>query len=115
MNGTIVATGNIVLTNTDNFSSTPTSNYPALVSEALITGSRMGSAVINGLVYGATGISIPRGTSNTINGSLISGGDMDLDRGSDWTITYDSDLASDPPPYFTEGSGSATGTGWKEI
>jgi len=104
-NGTIVATGNIVLTNTDNFASTPTSNYPALVSDATITGSRMGSATINGLVYAATSIDIPRGTSNTINGSMISGGDIDLNRGTSWAITYDSDLASDPPPYF-EGTGS---------
>jgi len=114
-NGTIVATGNIVLTNTDNFASTPTSNYPALVSDATITGNRMGSAIINGLVFAATSINIPRGTSNTINGSLISGGDIDLNNGSGWSITYDSDLASDPPPYFIEGSGSATGDGWVEL
>jgi len=114
-NGTLVATGNIVLTNTNNFVSTPTSNYPALVSDATITGNRMDSAIINGLVYAATSINFPRGTSNTVNGSLISGGDIDIDRGSGWSITYDSDLASDPPPYFTEGSGSATGDGWKEI
>ena len=47
---------------------------------------------------------------------IISGGDIDLDSEDDpeWTITYDSDLASDPPPYFTEGSG-ATGDGWVEL
>lgn len=112
-NGTIVATGNIVLTNTDNFTSTPTSNYPALVSDATITGSQMGSATINGLVFAATSINLPRGTGNTINGSLLSGGDIDLNRGTSWVITYDSDLASDPPPYFTEGN--ATGANWTEI
>jgi len=117
-NGTIVATGNIVLTNTDNFVSTPTSNYPALVSDATITGNRMGSSTINGLVFGASAINFPRGSSNTINGSLISGGDISLNDGS-WTITYDSDLDSDPPPYFTFPSGTAsvtaTGANWDEI
>ena len=114
-NGTIVSTGNIILTNTDNFSSTPTSNYPALVSDAAITGNRMGSATINGLVFATTSISFPRATSNTINGSLISGGNVTLTSGSGWAITYDSDLANNSPPYFTEGTASTTGDSWIEL
>jgi len=116
-NGTLVATGNIVFTNTDDFDSTPTDNYPALVSGATITGNRMKTATIRGLVYAATSINIPRGDDNTIEGSIISGGDIDLDNEDDpeWTITYDSDLASDPPPYFTEGAGGATGDDWVEL
>jgi hypothetical protein len=50
-----------------------------------------------------------------VNGSLISGGDIDVDDGSGWTITYDSDLASNPPPYFSAGTGTATGDGWVEL
>ena len=114
-NGTIVAGGNIVFTNTDNFNSTPTGNYPALVSGATVTGSRMGSATINGLVYAATSISIPRGMNNTVNGSLVSGGDIDLTNGSGWSVTYDADLAADPPPHFSAGAGGATGAGWVEL
>jgi len=116
-NGTLVATGNIVFTNTDNFDSTPAGNYPALVSGATITGNRMKTATVRGLVYAATSISIPRGDDNTILGSVISGGNISLtnEDGPQWTITYDADLATDPPPYFTEGGGGATGDGWVEL
>jgi len=113
-NGTIIATGNIVLTNTDNFSSTPTDNYPAMATDGIITGSRMGSGTINGLVFAAGNVTLSRATNNTINGSVIAGGDIDMTRGSGWAITYDSDLASDPPPYITL-SGGVTGDNWKEL
>ena len=115
VNGTIVATDNIVLTNTDNFRANPTGDYPALVSDATITGNRMGTAIINGLVFAAASISLPRGTNNTVNGSLISAGDIDLNSGTGWAITYDADLASDPPPYFSAGTGGTTGDGWVEL
>lgn len=114
-NGTIVATGNIVLTNADNFSSNPTSNYPALVSDGKITGGKMGTSTINGLLFAATSIDINQGSNNTINGSIISAGNIDMKSGPGWSVTYDSNLASNPPPYFTAGSGSASGDGWREI
>ena len=114
-NGTIIATGNIVLTNTDNFTLNPTSNYPALVSDGKITGNKLAASTINGLVFAATSIDINQGTNNTINGSIISAGNIDMKNGSGWSVTYDSGLASDPPPYFTAGSGSASGDGWQEI
>ncbi|MBN1870631.1 MAG: pilus assembly PilX N-terminal domain-containing protein [Candidatus Omnitrophica bacterium] len=114
-NGTIIATGNIVLTNTDNFMSNPASNYPALVSGGRITGNKLATSTINGLLFAATSIDIDQGSNNTVNGSLISAGNIGLTKGSGWSITYDSDLADNPPPYFSAGSGSASGDGWQEI
>jgi len=112
-NGTVVATGSIDLERADSFTSTPTDNYPALVSDASVNADRMENSTINGLVYAATQINMSRLDTVTIEGSLISSGDIDLDRGSTLVITYDLDLASDPPPYFS--AGSTTGAGWDEI
>ena len=115
INGTIIATGNIVVTNTDNLTVTPTSNYPALVSDAKITGGKLKTSTINGLIYAATSIDLNLGLNNTINGSIISPGNIDLKNGSGWSLTYDADLALNSSPYFTAGSGSASGDGWQEI
>jgi Tfp pilus assembly protein PilX len=115
INGTIVATGNIVLTNADNLISNPSSNYPALVTAGNITGKKMKTANISGLVFAAGSIAIDQGANNTINGSIISSTNMSLKNGSGWSVTYDSNLASNPPPYFTAGSGSASGDGWQEL
>lgn len=115
-NGTIIATGDIVLTNTDNFLSGPSSNYPALVSGGKITGQNIKTSTINGLLFAAVSIDLNGAVDNTVSGSLISGGDIEMKNGSGWSVTYDSDLASDPPPYFTAGGGSsASGDGWREI
>jgi Tfp pilus assembly protein PilX len=115
-NGTLIAGGNIVLTNVDNFTSTPTSNYPALVAGGDVRGDNMTEANITGLIFAADDITIDDGEDNTVNGSLISGDDFSIQDGADWSITYDADLASNPPPYFSDGSaGSATGNNWKEI
>ena len=113
-NGTIIATGNIILMNTDDFVSNPTSDYPALVTEGDITGLNMGTANINGLVFAAGDIALGSASNNTINGSTIAGGKIDMKTGSGWSITYDSNLASDPPPYFLEGGGPS-GSNWHEI
>ncbi|MCK5083705.1 MAG: hypothetical protein KAR31_12415, partial [Candidatus Omnitrophica bacterium] len=115
INGTIIATGNIVLTNTDNLTVTPTSDYPALVSDGKITGGKLKTSTINGLIFAATSIDLNQGANNVINGSIISAGDIDMKNGSGWSITYDANLASNPPPNFTAGSGSASGDGWQEI
>lgn len=115
-NGTIVATGDIVLTNTDNFTANPTSNYPALVSEGKINGDKMKDANIAGLVYATGNIQMNDGKDNTITGTIISGNKINIKDGEGWTLTYDSDIVSDPPPYFSEsGAGGATGDDWKEI
>ena len=103
------------MTNTDNFIVTPRANYPALVSGGKITGQKLATSLINGLLFAATSIDINQATNNVINGSIISGGNIDMKDGLGWLVTYDSDLVSDPPPYFTAGSGSASGDGWKEI
>ena len=115
-NGTIVATGNIILSKTDNFTLNPTSNYPALISGGNITSSqKMKTANINGLIFAVGDIVINMATNNTVSGSVISGGKTDVKNGSGWLVTYDSNLASDPPPYFSEGNGGASGDGWREI
>jgi hypothetical protein len=115
-NGTIVATGNIDLTNTDNFRITPASNYPALVTASNISGNRMGTANIRGLVFAAGTITLNQGANNTVFGAIVSGGSADFKNGSGWSIIYNANLATNPPPYFTAaGGGSASGNGWKEI
>lgn len=115
-NGTLIAGGNIVLTNADNFTSTPTSNYPALVANTDINGNNMTEANISGLLFAGDDINMDDGEDNTINGSLIAGDKTSMEDGDDWTITYDADLASNPPPYFTGGGViGATGNNWKEI
>jgi hypothetical protein len=115
-NGTIVATGDIELTNTDNFRSQPTSNYPALVTNSNINGNKMGTANINGLIFATGTVTLTKGANNRVVGAIISGGSADFKNGSGWSITYNASLASNPPPYFTGGGGgNASGDGWKEI
>ncbi len=114
-NGTIVATGNIELNNTDNFTSRPASNYPALVTASNISGNKMGTADIRGLVFAAGTITLNQAANNTIVGAIVSGGSADFKNGSGWSMTYNTNLASHPPPYFTAGGGHASGDEWKEI
>lgn len=117
INGSIIATGNIVLQDSKGITINPTSPYPALVSAGNINGNKLKNSSINGLVYAGEDITFNQSKNNTFNGTLIANEDISIQNSSNITIIYNSNIQSNPPPYFS-GGGSVTITpqkDWNEI
>jgi cytoskeletal protein CcmA (bactofilin family) len=117
INGSIIATGNIVLQNSKGITINPTSPYPALVSAGDINGNKLQNSSINGLVYAGEDITFNQSKNNTFNGTLIADEYISIQNSSNLTIIYNPNIQSNPPPYFS-GGGSVTITpqkDWNEV
>ncbi len=114
INGSIIATGNIDMEDSAGITINPGSGFPALVSKKNIKGDRLEDSTINGLTYAMKKIDLNQNKRNTFNGTLISGQETSINiiGGEDFTITYDANLQSNPPPYFGP---ETTVTDWDEI
>ncbi|MFH0779397.1 MAG: hypothetical protein V1928_00890 [Parcubacteria group bacterium] len=100
-NGTLVATRHITLENKNSITITPTGAYPALLAGDDIHANHLSSSTINGLMFAVHDFEIEYGTNLTINGSLMTGHNMNAKNSSGFNITYDQDLKTTPPPYFS--------------
>ncbi len=123
INGSIIATGGITISGSKqnpatNINITPGSNYPALVSGTNIDSSYLQTSTIKGLIYAGNNVSFDNnGTGALFNGSILAGSNISMKQGSDFTVTYDPQIQSNPPPYFSSGGSDATVTpqkDWKE-
>lgn len=117
INGSIIATGNIKMQNSEGITISPDSGYPALVSGNKIKGKELEDSTINGLIYAVDNINLNQNEDNAFNGTLIASGKILMKNGENFTVTYDSDIQSNPPPYFS-GGGAITVTpqrDWNEI
>jgi hypothetical protein len=99
-NGTIIATGNIRFVNSSSIAINPTSPYPALVAMGNIEGNNSASVAINGVTFALGNIVLSNSASVAIYGSLIAGGNFEIKNSAALSVTYDQDIAQDPPPYF---------------
>ncbi|MFA5144301.1 MAG: hypothetical protein WC522_09125 [Candidatus Omnitrophota bacterium] len=109
LNGSIIAEGNISTQSNAVININPSSAYPALV-----TGTNhnitlnIKNSTLNGLIYSSKNITINGNNSNnSISGAIMCGNNFDLTSGNHVTITYDSDIYSNPPPGFS-GGGATT-------
>ncbi|MFH2137509.1 MAG: hypothetical protein ABII88_03240 [Candidatus Omnitrophota bacterium] len=117
-NGTIIAAGNISMTNSDNITITHAGSYPALVSGGDITGNNMADCSITGLIYAANNITLNNNEDGEINGTLIAGNNLILNNGEGLVINYDETIRTACPPYFSGGEEytiSAISGSWTEL
>jgi hypothetical protein len=117
INGSVIATGEIgpqtiivkkkeQIDPIANLTVTPTDNYPAFVSSSNINLETMETSTITGLIYSGGQIILNECSSCTFPGTLISSGDILAQELDNTTITYDSDIISNQPPYFSDGYGA---------
>lgn len=120
INGSIIATGGITISGTNNnratnINITPGSNYPALVAGTNITSSYLQTSAIKGLIYARNNVAFDNNKAGTLfNGSILAGSNISMKQGSGFTVTYNSQLQSNPPPYFSGSGGEATVTPQKD-
>ncbi len=112
INGSIITTKKITATRESDITVNPTSPYPALVADDAISFGRSEDISIDGLIYagadGSGAFDLGRAEGVDITGTIISGGNTDLSRSDGVTITYNSDIISNPPPGITGGGTDAS-------
>lgn len=112
INGSIIATGGITISGSNrnpatNINITPGSNYPALVARTNINSSYLQTSTIKGLIYAGNNVSFDNnGTGTLFSGSILAGSNISMKQGSGFTVTYNSQIQSNPPPYFSSAGGS---------
>ncbi|MFC1666755.1 hypothetical protein ACFL0P_02620 [Candidatus Omnitrophota bacterium] len=91
------------------------SGYPALIAGGNISGDGLSDSTINGLISADGNIDFDNLDTVTMNTSILAGGNISIKTGASFTINYDSDIATNPPPYF-EGyaTGAITTSLWQE-
>lgn len=99
-NGTLIALGNIDFGNVGSASFSPSGAYPALVAGGNINANNASSASINGVAFSNGNIVINSAGSISVYGSLIADGNVEIKNSGSVTVTYDSSLPENPPPYF---------------
>ncbi|MBU0759916.1 MAG: hypothetical protein KKC66_04185 [Candidatus Omnitrophica bacterium] len=114
--GTVVAEHNVTLGSED-ITIDAASGYPALIAGNNISGDGLENSAINGLIAAENNIDFDNIKDATINGAILAGNNITMRDGEDFTVNYDSDITSNPPPYFSGYGGTTTVTtqGWNEI
>lgn len=113
-NGTIIATGNINFNNESNITVLSGSNNVALIAGGQMLGNSASDMIIDGLVYGTAGITFNSQSNVSCTGALVSPSSITDNSSTNFTLTYDPDLASNVPLYFSDAD--ATGVkilAWK--
>lgn len=106
LNGSVIATGNINMSDQSNINITATSPNPALVTEGNLQFQKANNVIINGLVYVGSDMDAnalgQNATNITINGTLIVAGNLNIQNSDDITILTGDDQGSgiiDAPVY----------------
>jgi len=119
LNGTVImASSNkkINMNNRDTITIIPSGNNPALVSAGNILIKATDAINITGLIYSEGSISLRDAVRSVFNGALICADNLNLREIWRVDITYDADIVSDPPPYFSDDSavGGVALSSWQE-
>ena len=99
-NGTIITTGNIKFVNSSSVALNPTSPYPALVAAGNVEGNNSASVAIDGIVYALGNVILSSSASVSVHGSMIADGNFEMKNSSSLSVTYDEDIANNPPPHI---------------
>ena len=105
INGSVIATGDIDLQNSHDVIINPVYPYPTLIAAGDIdadslSDSTLGDSSDGGIVYARGNMSMDNLDTVTFYGNIIAGGNIVMTNGSDFTVTYDSDIESVSPPFF---------------
>lgn len=118
INGTVATTKKITASRESNITVNPTSPNAALLANDAIDFSRSDTITIDSLIYsgadGSGAFNLSRSDTVDITGTIVAGGNVDLSRSNDVTITYDSSIINDPPPGIS-GAGVIPQRDWDEI
>lgn len=115
--GTVIATGNINVSNRTNIHITSADGYPALIAGSSISVSTMSSSTIDGLIYADNNVTFDRLSNVTMNTCILAGNNISIQNGSNFTINYDTNITTNPPPFFSgysAGSATITTSLWQE-
>jgi hypothetical protein len=115
--GTIVATKDIIFDHSKNVKIVPNDNYPALISRGDIQAKSLKNSAVSGLIYTEGEINFKNVENTIFNGSIIAKKDIKITKGKKFQLNYDKKIVSNPPPYFY-GDDSVKITlqkDWKEI
>jgi len=127
LNGSVIvpsANKTVSTTNTDSVTINASGNYPAIASAGAITLSAnkksSSNLTINGLVFTSKNanpsINLRKAENFTFDGAMVSMGKIDLREMINLNMTLDSDIAANPPPYFSDpGSGGVSISNWDEV
>jgi hypothetical protein len=118
LNGSVIApSGNksVSLNSSSNINITPSGNYPAIVAAGNITMTSATGMAINGLVFSQKTIDLRYLTSSNFNGCIVGQSNMDIRNTRGVNFTYNSNIASNPPPYFGGGTQSVVAENWNEV
>ena len=78
----------------------PTSPYPALVAAGNVEGNNSASVAIDGIVYALGNVILSSSASVSVHGSMIADGNFEMKNSSSLSVTYDEDIANNPPPHI---------------
>jgi hypothetical protein len=98
----------------------PSSNYPAIVSAGAISATSTTNLTIKRLIYtdknSNPSINFRYSTGLNINGTIVSQGGIDVRNNTGLTMVFDSNILTNPPPYFSGGgSQTVSDTLWDEV
>jgi len=111
INGSIIATGNISLHESENVNINPTSTYPALVAGNNIAGGQLEDSIINGVIYSENNINLQNSEDNRFDGVIISGNNLNFNNSENEIGAY---TLTEPPPGFEGGPGEVQMGTWSE-
>jgi hypothetical protein len=100
INGSIIATEDIIFNQSENIKIVPNNNYPALISAEDIHARNLDNSTISGLIYAEGKVNFKNIENVIFNSSIIAKKDIKITKGKDFQINYDEKIVSQPPPYF---------------
>jgi len=117
INGSIISEEEVLFEG-DDITITRSSNYPAVIAKKGIDIVERDNIDITGLIFVDTSgeVKIEKSTNVTIEGAIVCEKAITIKECPSITITFDSDIQSNPPPYFSGGTTIAAVTpgAWEE-
>lgn len=106
--GSIIATGSIDFAGQSDIHLTSASSNPVLISSADILADNSSAINISGLVYAAGEAAVSNASDFVVNGAIIAGSGIMAKNNTNFSFTYDPQIFSSPPPFFTDNTSSRT-------
>ena len=106
INGTIVATGDILINDAETVNITPDSDKPALVSQQNIEAQQVDTLNITGLVFAEQNITFSKSDEINITGAVIAGTNISASGLTSFNLTWDSDLLENLNGFTDEAGGT---------
>jgi hypothetical protein len=112
--GSVIAEGTISM-GVDSISIDAASGYPAIISGNNINGNGLTDSTISGLIFADNKAYLDDLDNVIITGTILAGTNIAMTNGTNFTIDYDPDITSNPPPYFYGHGLNVTSQSWDEV